>query len=228
MSIVCTLMKYFNSRHPCGWRRYLSNVWVRIKIFQLTPPMWVATPTVPDFHLMVGISTHTTHVGGDLKRDFRKRPHRYFNSHHPCGWRQANIPVVSGIVNISTHTTHVGGDFFDKVAGANDRIFQLTPPMWVATIRFLQPRHPRFYFNSPHPCGWRPDSIVTAVCKQRHFNSHHPCGWRLSIKSRLPPKLLFQLTPPMWVATAISDKNISETAYYIHRSLQKTSKRHQY
>ena len=79
--------------------------------FQLTPPMWVATEYFGVYFW------------------FQK----YFNSHHPCGWRPVPDADDQASVNISTHTTHVGGD--DRVGniGSCHPRFQLTPPMWVAT-----------------------------------------------------------------------------------------------
>ena len=56
--------------------------------FQLTPPMWVATRDKSKVTAPADISTHATHKGGD----FRK-----FDSQKPS-------------CSISTHTTHVGGD----------------------------------------------------------------------------------------------------------------------
>ena len=56
-------------------------------VFQLTPPMWVATTVADKSTYESVISTHTTHVGGDGKST------------------STNQNAV-----ISTHTTHVGGD----------------------------------------------------------------------------------------------------------------------
>ena len=58
-----------------------------VLIFQLTPPMWVAT----------NVQRLTTTGSTD------------FNSRHPCGWRLVDSAVTL-VINISTHATHVGGD----------------------------------------------------------------------------------------------------------------------
>ena len=41
------------------------------------------------------------------------------------------------IIAISTHTTHVGGDQTEAHTKAQQKTFQLTPPMWVATLAYL-------------------------------------------------------------------------------------------
>ena len=102
--------------------------------FQLTPPMWVATILCLCDRLIISISTHTTHVGGDIIATACLQFDVYFNSHHPCGWRllllhglyiviadfnshhpcgwRLKPTVFYGLgLDISTHTTHVGGDY---------------------------------------------------------------------------------------------------------------------
>ena len=147
--------------------------------FQLTPPMWVATILFFREALQKTISTHTTHVGGDL--------------------RSGLATSLAGI--ISTHTTHVGGDFFDKVASANDRIFQLTPPMWVATT------HKLFaviaVFISTHTTHVGGDIIFSSESIQVIGFQLTPPMWVATIENGVYVKedMIFQLTPPMWVAT---------------------------
>ena len=57
---------YFNSHHPCGWRRLLDLTVGLLMPFQLTPPMWVATVNYCTLSNPGKISTHTTHKGGDI------------------------------------------------------------------------------------------------------------------------------------------------------------------
>ena len=122
--------------------------------------MWVATTFLANNLLDGAISTHTTHVGGD-------------------GYARYLCHLDNPI---STHTTHVGGDLAFILKKILWRLFQLTPPMWVAT-----------------------SFLIYIVQHYRHFNSHHPCGWRhLMTVSNLRRKR-FQLTPPMRAATFVPD-----------------------
>ena len=81
------------------------------KIFQLTPPMWVATPERLFRRLYSIISTHTTHVGGDTDLDITLPENSKFQLTSPI--RAATMAKVDTIADtsISTHATHKGGDF---------------------------------------------------------------------------------------------------------------------
>ena len=105
---------------------------------------------------MYDISTHTTHVGGDLRKDRHRQVIFVISTHttHVGGdiecFEKIKIESISThtthvggdfqvffwhqiLCYISTHTTHVGGDKLFKNGGDEVGGFQLTPPMWVAT-----------------------------------------------------------------------------------------------
>ena len=154
-------------------------------------------------------------------------------------------------VTISTHTTHVGGDVSDSLCNGIYTEFQLTPPMWVATACQRQNGGYTCHFNSHHPCGWRhADEIVgypsvgisthtthvggdrSSRCQcwaDNDFNSHHPCGWRHYSVTPEMLRAIFQLTPPMWVAThIIKSYNCFKSNFNSHHPCgwrQSTSKR---
>ena len=96
--------------------------------------MWVATANIPVVSGIVNISTHTTHVGGDTCGNKNLPVYRQISTHttHVGGdFNQADNNY--SVTPISTHTTHVGGDREVTKVNWLMLIFQLTPPMWVAT-----------------------------------------------------------------------------------------------
>ena len=58
--------KHFNSRAPCGTRQLAGGIYISIKIFQLTRPVWDATMVGRGTRLFPGISTHAPRVGRDI------------------------------------------------------------------------------------------------------------------------------------------------------------------
>ena len=100
----------FNPRHPCGWRHLIANT----------------------ITIIIHISIHATHAGGDCNGYAFLTISGNFNPRHPCGWRQkikvcrsiplkfqstppmrvatgmGATPVLGGLISI--HATHAGGD----------------------------------------------------------------------------------------------------------------------
>ena len=113
--------------------------------------MWVATSIISHSISNFTISTHTTHVGGDFNFLFICQLQTYFNSHHPCGWRLPVPPPPKPREPISTHTTHVGGDAARVGNIGSCHPFQLTPPMWVATVSIKSLEPPEFEFQLTPP-----------------------------------------------------------------------------
>ena len=146
--------KDFNPRHPRGWRltfemfgtawkifQSTPPAWVATKIlfrgldkakFQSTPPAWVATIDRPTLDLALSISIHATRVGGDLS----------IKSSH---W-------VSFFISI--HATRVGGDEMRNATQSHKRIS-------IHATRVGGDRVPEsnksmgIHFNPRHPRGWR-------------------------------------------------------------------------
>ena len=81
------------------------------------------------------------------------------------------------------------------------RLFQLTPPMWAATQSHFPVTDLKKHFNSHHPCGRRLRRFHARNAAAADFNSHHPCGRRRQAKKRCGIGEVFQLTPPIRVAT---------------------------
>ena len=102
------------------------------RLFQSTPPAWVATALAYMFGPQYAISIHATRVGGDI-------PFRIL------------IPSNS----ISIHATRVGGDHDSGVMDNHDAPFQSTPPAWVATLTVCPVLICLCHFNPRHPRGWR-------------------------------------------------------------------------
>ena len=75
--------------------------------------MWVATHTDVKLPRYIRISTHATHEGGDAD-----------------GKKVVTHP------NISTHATHKGGDTYLDNKASILHLFQLSPPMRVATLGY--------------------------------------------------------------------------------------------
>ena len=149
---------------------------------QLTPPIRAATDLRRLKLLINLISTHTTHVGGDAIAGCKNCNKNNFNSHNPCGWQLHSLPITC-------------------LTGR----FQLTPPMWVATVMLVICVILIIRFQLTPPMWVATSFLIYIVQHYRHFNSHHPCGWRhLMTVSNLRRKR-FQLTPPMRAATFVPD-----------------------
>ena len=105
----------FNPHHPRGWRQRIWQHMFHCTRFQSTPPSRVATTDIVLRMDLQNISIHTTLAGGDhisvvlaetiiisihttlaggdgCKQNFRLTP-RYFNPHHPRGWRLVNFGI---------------------------------------------------------------------------------------------------------------------------------------
>ncbi len=171
--------RYFNPRHPRGWRRkYYSEVWTRrnfnprhprgwrqlidqrltlLYLFQSTPPAWVATFQSNHhigFHFLFQ-STPPAWVA--TKCGTQHRAINEFQSTPPAWVATECLKVIKAWGYISIHATRVGGDLWREREIWRDLLFQSTPPAWVATSK------------------WGIMSI----------------------------EMQFQSTPPAWVATAI-------------------------
>ena len=170
---------------------------------------------------MDNISTHTPLAGRDLLNFLYLRPHRYFNSHAPCGARPVKLSVFTP-ASVFQLTRPLRGATILPKSIARLRSFQLTRPLRGATrignaalqIQIFQLTRPlrgatcrRFFldfgnFISTHtPLAGRDVHHRTAVRTERHFNSHAPCGARLRAGARRPAPEPFQLTRPLRGAT---------------------------
>ena len=114
-----------------GCDRYKKRCPPPIITFLLTHPVWDVTwwgqflRELPNFysHIPCGmwrrglkrsnlldISTHTSRVGCDRKKDTAVHSRYYFYSHIPCGMWRIVITVYLRTIDISTHTSRVGCD----------------------------------------------------------------------------------------------------------------------
>ena len=111
----------------------------------------------------------------------------------------ACIAILTGLSPISTHATHEGGDF-QIISPSFSFKFQLTPPMRVATKTIYPPRIVnRFQLTPPMRVATFLHLFYTI--QYTHFNSRHPYGWRPKQAQACATHDIFQLTPPLWVAT---------------------------
>mgnify|MGYP000643457580 CR=1 FL=1 len=155
-------MRYFNPRHPYGWRQGLIGAGGHFPIFQSTPPIRVATSDFSVVPLMILFqSTPPIRVAtgpsssARLTQGFQSTPpirvatslHRpgcrlcqYFNPRHPYGWRPVRYCQVMAVALISIHATHTGGDPVDQFGCI-----------------------PRRDFNPRHPYGWRHGPLALAL-----------------------------------------------------------------
>ncbi len=179
---VCRL--HFNSRTPCGVRRDRGSATPSRAAFQLTHPVWGATHKTLDGCPDLPISTHAPRVGCDLDLPKFLNASGNFNSRTPCGVRPAWGKMESIYTMISTHAPRVGCDPTSPVKNAVLRIFQLTHPVWGATmcscsapfigsisthaprvgcdLRPLALDRVKVDFNSRTPCGVRPQDVVSS------------------------------------------------------------------
>ena len=148
--------RYFNPRHPCGWRQMIYKQTVYYRLFQSTPPVRVATALYDAAKVYADISIHATRAGGDQNSSRHKNNGDNFNPRHPCGWRPAR-----------------GKD------NSKPMQFQSTPPVRVATFAGHSCKGCARYFNPRHPCGWRLGCKWRNLMRGKNFNPRHPCGWRL-------------------------------------------------
>ena len=125
-------------------------------------------------NLEIMISTHATHKGGDKR----------------------NTSTLAGALQISTHATHKGGDEILQKLMTVAYIFQLTPPIRVATHYDVNSLYPYEIFQLTPPIRVattpnKPEEIGTVISthathkggdlellklqeQQSHFNSRHP------------------------------------------------------
>ena len=98
--------RYFNPRHPCGWRPRCHSAVAVFAKFQSTPPMRVATSGMSLAEQEGFISIHATHAGGDGKVFFPTK----FQSTPPMRVATDAVALVLQTEYISIHATHAGGD----------------------------------------------------------------------------------------------------------------------
>ena len=72
--------------------------------------MWVATKQVTDCIKDMTISTHATHVGGDVSDSLCNGIYTTFQLTPPMWVATLDTETYKGLIGISTHATHVGGD----------------------------------------------------------------------------------------------------------------------
>ena len=150
--------KDFNPRHPRGWRLTFEMFGTAWKIFQSTPPAWVATKilfrgldkakfqSTPPAWVATFQSNH--HIGFHFL--FQSTPpawvatkcgtqHRAINEFQstPPAWVATEcLKVIKAWGYISIHATRVGGDLWREREIWRDLLFQSTPPAWVATSKW--------------------------------------------------------------------------------------------
>ena len=191
--------------------------------FQSTPPTRGATFSVKLSRLILFISIHAPHTGGDppptdpahIGHNFNPRPPHggrrilyaktanfsNFNPRPPHGGRRlTHIRGLRAAV-ISIHAPHTGGDLLAVLTPPDWVTFQSTPPTRGATARLPQPRPHGRNFNPRPPHGGRPmwSSVPVSVAQ---FQSTPPTrgATRLDAMERSQDKA-FQSTPPTRGAT---------------------------
>ncbi len=147
--------KDFNSRTPCGVRRATVLPVPVLPQFQLTHPVWGATRRSPSSCCRRRNFNSRTPCGVRHVPEKWRKAVRDFNSRTPCGVRLAPICIAEP-----------------------RRSFQLTHPVWGATIRRKKQIRESWNFNSRTPCGVRQNCQFTVVRSGK-----------------------FQLTHPVWGAT---------------------------
>ena len=125
--------------------------------FQSTPPIRVATSVRSILVVLLLISIHATHTGGDIPIVYDKALDRLFQSTPPIRVATKRPAITNKPTAISIHATHTGGDPLlpDILQSGGD-------------------------FNPRHPYGWRrPYRLLSA--NNSYFNPRHPYGWRLYV-----------------------------------------------
>ena len=117
--------------------------------FLSTPPMWVATAPFRGQVLVIDVSIHATHVGGDNSASTSsERPLRFLST--PPMW-----------VATSGANTWIWSRFQ----------FLSTPPMWVATHILSSRVSPLSSFYPRHPCGWRRCIPLGRQCSEKFLST---------------------------------------------------------
>ena len=93
----------FNSHAPCGARHDLFRFHKNTIAFQLTRSMRSATVLPTRRKARISISTHTLHAERDHFVSLSPHVPSYFNSHAPCGARQAHTVAVNKELNFNSH-----------------------------------------------------------------------------------------------------------------------------
>ena len=101
--------------------------------FQLTPPMWVATHDDDMIKAAGKISTHATHVGGDISHISDTPTQNKFQLTPPMWVATANGIRTEHHISVFQLTPPMWVATADIRKGTLLTEFQLTPPMWVAT-----------------------------------------------------------------------------------------------
>ena len=183
-------------------------------LFQSTPPIRVATFRRGPLRLAIHISIHATHTGGDHFSHMAPPFLCHFNPRHPYGWRRARQTSGSSTGNFNPRHPYgwrlASATFFGAMTN----------------------------FNPRHPYGWRPDCGQPTLAQmpisihathtggdagaqgnarqRHHFNPRHPYGWRLVSLSIPSISVSFQSTPPIRVATRLSNGNTRPFSISIH------------
>ena len=170
------------------------------RLFQLTRPVRVATPTAKVAGLAYIVSTHATRAGRDTAIASESTHPWCFNSRDPCGSRRDCSVVYCIDWTVSTHATRAGRDNWHStrcpgVHSFNSRdpcgsrphidwvvyrhvLFQLTRPVRVATNGFGFVAFGDDVSTHATRAG-RDDRCGAGRSFAFCFNSRDPCGSRL-------------------------------------------------
>ena len=193
------LLANFNSRAPCGARRFYKIFAAVGSSFQLTCPMrgttrssshshsfWEFQLTCPmrgttdeqeRFINWAEISTHVPHAGHDYFGRGRIVDIPNFNSRAPCGARRAGLRRTSPSSAFQLTCPMRGTTGLDGDCAATICKFQLTCPMRGTTQR--PPPRVRWRPISTHVPHAGHDLIsLASVSTLNDFNSRAPCGAR--------------------------------------------------
>ena len=155
------------------------------------------------------ISTHAPRVGSDKAFACLRHRNRDFNSRSPCGERQGQRPRQLHPPHFNSRPP-CGERHATPFGNGPLQVFQLTPPVWGATLlssvdrpvtlisthaprvgsdgRSFTSRSPVCDFNSRSPCGGRPSQSLNHS-ESAYFNSRSPCGERPRRQSAILPAL---------------------------------------
>ena len=176
--IVCRwTVDDFYSHAPCGARRLVLVMMLRVCLFLLTRPMRGATDIVPAGRHTVRFLLTRPMRGATAAND-PVRVWRAISTHTPHAGRDRKFIRRYGGQRISTHTPHAGRDFYFSSVVSSFGVFLLTRPMRGATS----------FRCCGSFCAW-------------NFYSHAPCGARLKTIESNERALKFLLTRPMRGAT---------------------------
>ena len=188
--------------------------------FQLTRPVWGEPAVRPRRRRDVAISTHSPRVGRTLRGGGSFYARARISTHSPrVGRTSPKMLSITRMPSISTHSPRVGRTissvsfssdikYFNSLApcGANPlhrRLqafyirFQLTRPVWGEPKR-CDMIYIELYISTHSPRVGRTDRARHVVNVIAHFNSLAPCGANLRLLRLSKPRMIFQLTRPVW------------------------------